>query len=71
MELYFDGGIKPYLLNNPFFSCFFTNLDFLLTHTTHFDDNIVLPVLAFNIFNQPFLDLSCTLNNKSTSFITS
>ena len=38
----FNGVLRPRLLNNPFASCFFINLDFLLPHTTHFDDNIDL-----------------------------
>ena len=33
-------ALIPNLLNNPFASCFLTNLDFLPPHTAHFD-NIV------------------------------
>ena len=43
----FSGVLRPRLLNNPFAYCFFINLDFLLPHTAHFDDNIVLPLLVF------------------------
>ena len=31
------------------------NLDFLLLHTAHFDDKIVLPFLVFNTFELHFL----------------
>ena len=43
-----NGVLRPKLLNNIFASCSFINLHFLLLHTAHFDDNIVLPVLVFN-----------------------
>ena len=38
-----DGVLKPRLLNSHFASCSSINLDFLLPHTAHFDDNIDLP----------------------------
>ena len=41
-------------LNNPFVSCSFVNLDFLLPHIAHFDDKIGLPFLVFNIFESTF-----------------
>ena len=41
-------------LNNPFASCSFINFDFLQPHTTHFDGNIGLPFLVFNIFESTF-----------------
>ena len=41
-------------LNNPFASCSFINFDFLLPHTAHFDGNIGLPFLVFNIFESTF-----------------
>ena len=50
----FSGVLKPELLNNPFFSCSFINPDFLLLHTAHFNNNIVLPFLVFNIFELTF-----------------
>ena len=34
------GGFR---VNNPFASCSFVSLQFLLPHTAHFDNNIVLP----------------------------
>ena len=37
-----NGFLRPKLLNIPFASCSFKNLDFLLLHTAHFDNNIVL-----------------------------
>ena len=40
-EILLNGVLRPKLLNNPFDSCSFINLDFLLLHITHFDDNIV------------------------------
>ena len=36
---------RPKLLNNPFTSWFFTNLDLLLPHTPHFD-KIYLPIFV-------------------------
>ena len=45
----FSSVLIPKLLNNPFASCYFINLGFLLPHTTHFD-NIGLPFLFFNTF---------------------
>ena len=34
------------LLNNPFASSFLMNLDFLVSHATHFDDIVILPFIA-------------------------
>ena len=50
----FNGVFRPKLLNNPFASCSFINLDFLLLHTAHFDDNIDLPFLVFNTLEFTF-----------------
>ena len=67
----FNGVFKPKLLNNPSPPCSFTNLDFLLPHTAHFDDNIVLPVLVFNIFKSTLsVSTLSVLSNKSTYLIT-
>ena len=49
-RILFNGVLTPKQLSNPFASCSFTNLDFLLPHTAHFDDNIGLPFLVFNTF---------------------
>ena len=38
-----NGVLRRRLINNPFASCSFINLDFLLPHTTHFYNYIVLP----------------------------
>ena len=66
----FNGVLAPKLLNNPFASCSFVNLDFSLSHTSRFDDSIGLPFLAFKIFESAFffLYLFCTLSNFSTCF---
>ena len=64
-----NGVLRPKLLNIPFASFSFINLDFLLLHTAHFDNNIVLPFLVFNTFKLHFLYFSCTLDNMSTCFI--
>ena len=45
-----NGVFKPKLVNNPFASYFFTNADFLIPHTPHFDDKVVLPILVFETF---------------------
>ena len=52
----------PKLLNNPFSSCSFINLDFLLLHTAHFDNKTNLPFFVFINFAY-FLYLFYTLNN--------
>ena len=48
-RILFNGVLIPKPLNNPFVSCSFTNLDFLISLTAHFDDDIVLPFLVYNI----------------------
>ena len=50
-----NGVLRPKLLNIPFASYSFINLDFFLLHTAHFDDNTVLPCLVFNTFESTFL----------------
>ena len=42
------------LLNNPFASCAFTNLNFLIPHTAHFNCIIILPFLVLEIFESTF-----------------
>ena len=55
----FNGVLKPKLINNPFASCPFINID-LLPHTAHFDDNIGLPILVCNTFKLTFsLSILC------------
>ena len=49
-----NGVLRPELLNIQFPSCSFINLDFLLLHAANFDDNIVLPFLAFKNFESIF-----------------
>ena len=57
--LLLNGLLSLKLLNNVYVLWFFTNLDFLLLHTAHFDGNIGPPFLVFNIFEStlsvPFL----------------
>ena len=48
--IFLNGLFRPKLLNNPFASFSFINLDFLLPHIGHFDNNIVLPFLVFSNF---------------------
>ena len=50
----FNGVLRPKLLNIPFTPCFFFNLDFLLPHTAHVDENTVLSFLVFNTFESTF-----------------
>ena len=50
----FNGVFIPKLLNNPFDSCSFKNLDFLLPHVAHSDNIIVLPFLVSNNFESIF-----------------
>ena len=49
-----DGVLRTKLLNIPFPSCSFTNPDFLLPHTAHFDNNVVLTFFVFNTFGSTF-----------------
>ena len=49
-----NGALRPQLLNIPFASCLFINFDFLLSYQAHFDDEIVLPFLAFKTFEVTF-----------------
>ena len=52
--IFLNGVLRPKLLNIHFVSCSLINLDFLLLHRAHFDDNIVLPFLVFNTFEFTF-----------------
>ena len=65
----FNGVLRPKLLNNAFAFCSFINLHFLLLHTAHFGNNIVLPFLVFNTFQSTFSGFFSTLNNMLTCFI--
>ena len=49
-----NGVLIPKLDNSPSASGYFINLDFLLPHTAHFDNNINLPFLVFIIFASLF-----------------
>ena len=48
------GVLRPKLLNNLFASCSFIKFDFLLPHTAHFDNNVVLSFLVFKTFEFTF-----------------
>ena len=50
----FNGVLRPRLSNNPFGTCSFISIDFLLLHATHFHNNIVLPFLDFKTFEPTF-----------------
>ena len=64
--------LVPKLLNNPFASCSFTNLDFVFPHSVHLDCIINLPFFVLKIFRFKFSLFSYALSNKfSCSFITS
>ena len=45
----FNGVLRPKLINISL-ACFLINLDFLLPHTAHFGNIIVLPLLVFETF---------------------
>ena len=53
----FDGTLSPKLLYFIFLFVLSQILVFLLSHTAHFDDNIVLPFLVFNFF-EPTVSVS-------------
>ena len=63
--------LRPKLLNIPFASCSFINLDFLLPNIAYFDDNIVLPFLVFKTLELKLLSFFCTSNNISVCFMIS
>ena len=50
----FNGTLIPSVLNNPFASFSFINLNLLLSRTAHFDRNIVLPFFVFITFEFTF-----------------
>ena len=66
-----NGILRSKLLSIPFASCSFINLDFLLLHTAHFDDSIVLSFLVFNTVESTFFVSFYTSENVSTYFIMS
>ena len=62
--------MRPKLLNNPFASCSFVNLDFLIRHIAHLDNKIDLPLLAFKTFGFIFsVSFFYTLSNKIILFL--
>ena len=61
------GVLIPKLLNKPFASCSFKNLDFLIPQTEHFD--CITNLLFFVLFlDQYFQYLFYTLRNKYSSY---
>ena len=60
--------LRPKLFNNPFASCSFTNLDFLIPQSAHFDCIINLPFFVLKIFQFKFSVFLCTSYNKSACF---
>ena len=57
-----NGVLIPKLLNNPFVSCSFTNLDFLIPQSTHFDCIINLLFFVLKIFESKFSFFFLTLS---------
>ena len=49
-----NGLLTPKLLNNLFDFCYFRNSEFLPPYTRHFDSQIVVPFLVFNILESTF-----------------
>ena len=64
-----NGVLRLKLLNNPFASCSFKYVNFLLPHAALFDDKNGLPPYFLKLLNQYFLYFFFTLNNMSTCFI--
>ena len=62
------GVLIPKLLDNPFASCSLINFDFLLPHTSHFNNMIVLPLLVAEIFGLMLSVFFYTLDNKIALF---
>ena len=65
-----NGILRPKLFNILFPSRSFINLDFLLSHKAHFDNNIVLPLLVFETLRFILYLFVYTLNNKITLLYT-
>ena len=40
----------PKLINSPVASCYIINIDFLLSHTAHFDKSFIIPFLVLATF---------------------
>ena len=66
MEFLLKGVLIPKVLNDPFASFSFMNLDFLLSYAAYFDDRLNLKFLVFTSFASLFFYFFCTINNKST-----
>ena len=49
-----NHALRPKLLNSPFPSCSFTNLDFLNPHSVQFDCKINLPFFVLKTFTFKF-----------------
>ena len=49
-RVFLKGFLIPKLLNNPLASCFLINFDFLVSHTTYFDESIFPPFFVFTTF---------------------
>ena len=60
----FNGVLIPKLLSNPFCSCSFINLEFLIPHIVNFDCTIILSLFVLKIFESNFPVFCCTLHNK-------
>ena len=54
------------LLINPLASCSLINFDFLLSHTAHFDKNIIFVFLVFRTFGYLLSVFFYTSNNEIT-----
>ena len=61
----FYGVLIPKLLNKPLASCSFTNLDFLIPQTEHFDCIISLLSFVLKIFEFRFSVFFSTLHARS------
>ena len=59
----------PKLLINRLASCFFSYLDFLLSHTEHLDETIVLYFLSLQLLGIYFLYIFFISGNTMTLFL--
>ena len=48
--MFYNGVLRPKLLNNPFACCSLINFDFLVPHMAHVDKIIALPLVVFETF---------------------
>ena len=68
IEFYLISVLRPKLLKIPLAYCFLINLDVLIQQIAHFDNIILLPLLAFETLGFILFVFFYTLNSKMKLF---